>query len=1715
MASPLQEGHRCTGWRLTWARRRLSSRPHPSRPRGFQGGQAKWNSSNDAAASEGSSLFSCQTSSDNGFRTGCEGSKGCCQPKALCQGFIDKVFFPEFWVVAWKNLKASWVHRLVRSVKISAMMVLAIHMNLQLAAENYLGTNFLLLTYCLNATLLPEYSSSLYSAIWVWLLTIVVTFVVTLLSFAALYVGGVGGQFVALAVIFILLSWVTVFRIPMLYRVPPFREAIDSTHLGKFALTFIPYNSCCMLMKLRNMMSTFEDITDGIQYLFTYLFWSMVFTLVGLALFAVQIATPPWNSQRTIARRQLRDNMTEVADALRALDSTLQRLTQTLTLADDKAFSASKTELEVAAATLANSVSPLLHALGSQSALRVRLVESGREPYWLYPGPRINVMPEMARVQKVLLQASMHLVGAAKQMALIVKAMDVFVVQRSRALLANIDEVRHSVKIAILVCKEGAGVLALSPSLRRWTTYNEKLSAAAQRLSRLREHMEGVRARSSLGYGPLTRQPSKGAQLVQRAHGLLQQTGVFPPKDIQSCRENEAYDNEEDTAGPDVSRSVEQSLPSIRKPGLGRKVSFRASQPADPSVAPDHYQPAVAEVVHPSAWGKTAMKSRIKLLHSKAATQVKLPKGRMELDTSIGSPLGSEYNPFLNLPSLDVQSSFGRSMSCNVTSPQGSLFENASIFETKAMEIGTNRAGRRNEGEDDKLPLRLATIPVRSESMDAGDIRNQVLLEGLERRGKADEWMEERDSSDCIESMTSGASGNTENPIFGGKRMRINGTSAAAADADAEEHFAGGGSARAKPRRRAQHDYVRGLGKGSASTGDLSCLPSMEVVHLLGLLGQDASYSGRHELDQGKSNLRRTSFRRFFKMNDPGKGVRGRLARDALTEVAKPGMNKWMHQSSLAGSSLSSSERNWYTLEMYERHPKAVQDENALKQQVKLTMFVVSVIQIASKDTLDFCAAIEALLYADRTPSWCRFWLNIRMVFLSGTIMGIQLSRGLWDILYFWRWRFSGAEAWFNDVDTVHCLKFVIGITGLYAVGVFADKQITLWLVGSLDLKSAIMPVSSWLMLGFVSTMKWTFEGTVHTATSRLLGTVLGCGCIYGAMMTTNDYGMMLAWNFILCFAAFFIFANSADVHSTFHPEFGYIGQVFLWTCLFIYQTVWLSMESSPSTFAALKLNVTNSRLWGNVIGIVTAVALSHFPPYFSSETEVRYICQSLMGDCSRCVSLIGAAFVRSVCSSAPALAGCPNSNISHQQQLQSQVTGEVPLHYQGAVSAKNNHPDNLIARTKDTQAGDIKTVVDKTKAGLTSSLVSSTVPGEDLVVHFQDIQDTFITNSALKQPKRAQEPKWRRGCCGIGFLAMPETFRRTPVATMLSHHMIIQETMRVGRKRRSKLRKKLQRPVSALKSRHFVSHLRSRHQRSRQLASPAECLQKATEILHHSFEPKLFVCRRLFLEGTKCPHSPLWWVDVSLGRVLDLMDYLRMSIADSCQDFMDCLEANFSDPSTPGAPQATVANCNLLMQTASGRPLRQRFVKLVAIQKEAYMDIGNELVAGRVGCWSRMPAFSSCDCGRRQVSELYLASAKEYMRKRKAIELTQSAILSDVVKCSRELRKQTGHSAQERRMALSVLLLLLQKIEMRHAVTDDIHMYIAKCILSRALPGMDVEEVLMRRCGSGERTRHEARHHTHALLSSTYRRTHLFEMTGRRKAVLKGGASLRNSVHS
>ncbi|KAL8270217.1 hypothetical protein Esti_005892 [Eimeria stiedai] len=1346
------------------------------------GGTSSSSSSSSSSSGERSLLHDTSSSQPSrvflrGFRSRNRGVRGSpshssswdasrCTLKNLSSRLYEAVLQREFWKGAWENLKKSWISRLVRATKLSAFIVLALHINLEMSARGFKGSNFVLITYSLCATVLPDYSSSLYSAIWVWLLTLLVAFLVTLLAFFALYAGGVGGPFAALGVILILFSWVSVIRIPLLYRVPPFREAIDSSHLGKVALTFIPYNTCCMLLRLRHLMQTFSGISDGARYLFVYVTWSMAFTLVGLSLFALQIATPPWNSQKAIVRNQLTRHMLQVAEALKALHNALELISKTFTASDEGSFTTVKADLEVSAAAMSTAVDPLLQILGSQSALRTRLVESGREPSWLCPGPGINVMPEMARIQMVLLQASMHLVGAAKQLSCLVNAMERVAVKRSRALASNVDELCHSVRLAHLVCQEGAALLALGPALRLFCSPDKaQLAVEAKRLLTLREHMEAVRMRSLLGHGPLTRQPSVGAEMAERAQGLLQKTGVFLIKQTSKSKavhadavqtEEEGSGAETDSEGRDEEQTQQQALLLAGDTQQQNEDDEHQQQQqqqqwfAAPAAA-DRQELEEAAPLHAS--DKPTVKTRLRMLRPRAMKRQRGAAGDRDSfeKREVEAQLYPSAPAYITLPTLELQSSHTFSLSVNRVSPADSLFENASLFETNA--IGAAFPGAPS----------AAVRPV-----DIAHADGSACSSGSKSAAASARTEENREDLSTLRSRRSSLKDSTGPATVGEARGKNNVQGEGeeerqergrALDTAASPSPAVAGSSAPAAAQGVERAPLHKASLGPAPAR-LRGFDSAEEQHeLLECLSRGVWSIGQ---DNFSPDASRASFFRFLSCGVSGENLRGAAARDALAEIGfLPKHTSAVTSAPLAGDKWIKRRDG---LQEARRRKRSSLENKALRYQVKLTMFVVSLIQIASKDSLDFCAAFESLLYSDLTPSWNRFCLNIRMLFLSGTIMGMQFSRGLSDIFCFWRWRLTGEEAWFNDVDVVHCLKFVVGITGLYAVGVFLDEEITLWLVGSLDMNSAVMPVSSWMMLGFVSTTKWTFEGTVHTAASP-------------------------------------------DVYSTFHPEFGYIGQVFLWTCVYIYQTVWLTMPSSTSSPPALKLNVTNSRLGGNIVGIAAAVVMSYCPPYFSSETEVRFLCRSLMGDCSRCITLIGNAFVKSVLPPAQSLVGRQSGLLQHDkkagirlspQEQTDSTAGQAPTCAAACEvpfrqGAKKSSPSPLACNAEHENAG----------------------------VPFLKLSGEHFSAELDEAPcEQEREARWKRGFFGIGFLAKPETFNRLPTSAKLTYEEDDKSfgCKRLKRHKRKKIHFKLRERARALKSKHLSAHFWLRRQNSRQL---------------------------------------------------------------------------------------------------------------------------------------------------------------------------------------------------------------------------------------------------------------------------------------------------------
>ncbi|KAL8453471.1 hypothetical protein Emag_001844 [Eimeria magna] len=668
-----------------------------------------------------------------------------------------------------------------------------------------------------------------------------------------------------------------------------------------------------------------------------------------------------------------------VAEALKALGGALGLLSRTFSASDEASFISIKSELEISSAVFSTAVEPLLKILGSQSALRTRLVESGREPSWLFPGPGINVMPEMARIQMILLQASMHLVGAAKQLSGLVHALERVAVKRSRALASNVEELCHSLSLAILVCREGGALLALSPAQRFFCkSEKQQLAIEAKRLLRLREHMEIIRMRSPLGHGPLTRQPSIGAEMAERAQGLLQKTGVFLPSKKQIYKsaglhadavqtEEEGNGADSDSEGGEVDEQTQQQAVIVvgdtrqqKQEQQQQRQQLQEWPAAAAGAAGVHHDSEEAALLHAS--DKPTVKTRLRRLRARAMKVQRGPARDSPERGEIEAQLLATAPAYINLPSLEMQSSQTFSVSVNRLSPADSLFENASLFETNA--VGAAVPGASNaavEAVDTVHADRSAcSSSSKSAAASARTGENQEDLSTLRsRRSSFKESMSpssvgEAEGKKCIQGR-----GDQEERQEGRGISEAAASPSAAPAPAAAAAVAGGGVREAAASRKES--------MGAASAG-LRVSDSSEERHELLECLRRGVWSIGH--DEHLPDEPTASFFRFLNCGASGKNLRGAAARDALAEVSF-----WSKQSSpITPGSLVKD--NWIKgrggSHAARKKQRLLDDNKALRYQVKLTMFVVSLIQIASKDSLDFCAAFESLLYADLTPSWSR-----------------------------------------------------------------------------------------------------------------------------------------------------------------------------------------------------------------------------------------------------------------------------------------------------------------------------------------------------------------------------------------------------------------------------------------------------------------------------------------------------------------------------------------------------------------------------------------------------------------------------------------------------------------------------------------------------------------------------------------------------------------------
>ncbi|KAL8453470.1 hypothetical protein Emag_001843 [Eimeria magna] len=249
-------------------------------------------------------------------------------------------------------------------------------------------------------------------------------------------------------------------------------------------------------------------------------------------------------------------------------------------------------------------------------------------------------------------------------------------------------------------------------------------------------------------------------------------------------------------------------------------------------------------------------------------------------------------------------------------------------------------------------------------------------------------------------------------------------------------------------------------------------------------------------------------------------------------------------------------------------------------------------------------------------------------------------------------------------------------------------------------------------------------------------------------------------------------------------------------------------MPSSTSSPSALKLNVTNSRLWGNIVGIAAAVLVSYCPPCFSSETEVRYLCRSLMGDCSRCITLIGNAFVRSVLPPAEAL------DKKRGGQLQQDEKTSLGISAQEQTDSTTEQGITFAA-----ECGVPSWQLPKKRGASPLAFDAAHANANG----FSEFSVDPLSAELEEAPcKREREARWKRGFFGIGFLAKPETFSRLPVSMKLSHERDDNPFWfkQHNRHKRKEMHLNLKEKARALKAKHLNPHFWRKRQHSTQLVS-------------------------------------------------------------------------------------------------------------------------------------------------------------------------------------------------------------------------------------------------------------------------------------------------------
>ncbi|KAL8449802.1 hypothetical protein Emed_002765 [Eimeria media] len=278
--------------------------------------------------------------------------------------------------------------------------------------------------------------------------------------------------------------------------------------------------------------------------------------------------------------------------------------------------------------------------------------------------------------------------------------------------------------------------------------------------------------------------------------------------------------------------------------------------------------------------------------------------------------------------------------------------------------------------------------------------------------------------------------------------------------------------------------------------------------------------------------------------------------------------------------------------------------------------------------------SVAALSEAQQVNTGRGFLMNMAFPFVPFFIHLKRLFVTPLSWLAFWKLRWRGPQAWWKDPEAWYAIKLVVGLICIFACGLCLPAFRTYsWGVPLTD-RPILLDFSDegvttrmvpWFLLGYITVMQTTYNGTMHRALGRTLGILLGS---FFGWVGLKWWGSNLTGLIIFCavtvFLDIFIFADSEQPLDGFHKQWGYAGIVFTYTQSLI---VTLAIDDLGGLAGDTNYLVT-TRILSNLMGILLAVVMAHVPPLASATTFAcseyaqdvtsKFVCEGLFVNSER-----------------------------------------------------------------------------------------------------------------------------------------------------------------------------------------------------------------------------------------------------------------------------------------------------------------------------------------------------------------------------------------------------------------------------------------------------------------------------------------------------------------